>query len=144
MNKYSILHCEGGIGKNILATAVISSLKESDPERQIIVVTAWPQVYFNNPDVYQIYPIGHVANFYKNFIKDQDTQIFRIDPYHHQDYILNKRHLIDIWCDLVGAKNNQKGPKLYFSPLELEFIRAKILNGVQKPIFLLHTNVKRS
>jgi hypothetical protein len=137
---YSIFHLEGGIGKNILATAVISSLKSTDPERNIIVVTAWPQVWFNNPNVYQIYPIGQSANFYKNFIKDKDVQIFRMDPYHTEDYILNKKHLIDIWCDLVGAQNNGVGPKLFFSPLELQSIQNKILTGVTKPIFLLHTN----
>jgi hypothetical protein len=137
---YSIFHIEGGIGKNILATAVVSSLKSTDPERNIIVVSAWPQVWFNNPNVYQIYPIGQAANFYKNFIKDKDVQIFRMDPYHTEDYILNKRHLIDIWCDLVGAQNDGLGPKLFFSPLELQNIQAKILNGVTKPIFLLHTN----
>ena len=103
---YSIFHIEGGIGKNILATAVVSSLKSTEPERNIIVVTAWPQVWFNNPNVHQIYPIGQAANFYKNFIKEKDTKIFRIDPYHTEDYILNKKHLIDIWCDLVGAQNN--------------------------------------
>ena len=137
---FSIFHIEGGIGKNILATAVVSSLKSADTERNIIIVTAWPQVWFNNPDVYQIYPIGQAANFFKNFIKDKDTKVFRIDPYHHEDYVLNKRHLIDIWCDLCGVKNNGKGPKLYFSPLELEFIKLKIFKGVTKPIFLLHTN----
>lgn len=138
--KYTIFHVEGGIGKNILATAVISSLKSTEPDRSIIVVTAWPAVFFNNPDIYQVHPIGQLANFYKNYIKDQDTKVFRIDPYHHQDYILNKKHLIDVWCDLCGVKNNNQGPKLYFSPLELEFIKRKMLNGVQKPIFLLHTN----
>jgi hypothetical protein len=137
---YSVFHIEGGIGKNILATAVVSSLKKSDPERQIIIVSAWPQVWFNNPDVFQIYPMGQVANFYKNFIKDQDCKVFRQDPYHHQDYILNKKHLIDVWCELVGAENDEEGPKLYFSPLELEAVRQKMLNGVTKPIFLLHTN----
>jgi len=138
--KYSIFQCEGGMGKNILATAVVSSIKAYDPERKIIVVSAWPQVWFNNPDIYQIYPIGQTANFFKNFIKDQDTKVYRIDPYHHQDYILNKRHLIDVWCDLYNIPNIGVGPKLYFSPLELENIRMKILNGVSKPIFLLHTS----
>jgi hypothetical protein len=138
--KYSTLHIEGGLGKNILATAVVSALKASDPERNIVVVSAWPQVWFNNPDVYQIYPFGQVANFYKSFIKDQDTKVYRIDPYHHQDYILNKKHLIDVWCDLYNIPNIGASPKLYFSPLELEYIRIKILNGVTKPIFLLHTS----
>lgn len=137
---YTILHIEGGIGKNILATAVVSSLKIDSPEREIIVVTAWPQVWFNNPNVSQIYPIGQTANFYKNFIKDKDVKIFRQDPYHHEDYILNKRHLIDIWCDLCEVKNANIGPKLFFSPLELQTIRNKMLNGVTKPILLIHTN----
>jgi len=137
---YSIFHIEGGIGKNILATAVIDSLKKTDPERKIILVSAWPQVWFNNSNIEQIFPMGQVANFYKNFIKDQDVKIFRVDPYHTEDYILNKKHLIEIWCDLVGAKYNGESPKLYFSPLELEGIRTKMLQGVTKPIFLLHTN----
>jgi hypothetical protein len=137
---YSIFHIEGGIGKNILATAVIDSLKKTDPERKIILVSAWPQVWFNNSNIEQIFPMGQVANFYKNFIKDQDVKIFRVDPYHTEDYILNKKHLIEVWCDLVGAKYNGESPKLYFSPLELEGIRTKMLLGVTKPIFLLHTN----
>ena len=74
---HSIFHIEGGIGKNILATSVVSSLKTSDPDRKIIVVTAWPQVWFNNPDIYQVYQLGQIANFFKNFIQDKNTKIFR-------------------------------------------------------------------
>jgi hypothetical protein len=138
--KYSILHIEGGIGKNILATAVVSSLKSSDPERNIVVVSAWPQVWFNNPDVYQVYPFGQVANFYKNYIYKQDVKIYRHEPYHCEDYVLNRKHLINIWCDLIGVKWNGNGPKLYFSPLEIEYLKLKMLQNVTKPIFILHTN----
>jgi hypothetical protein len=137
---YSIFHIEGGIGKNILATAVISSLKKSDPDRKIILVTAWPQVWFNNPNIESVYQFGQVANFYKNYIKDKDVKIFRIDPYSTEDFILNKDHLIKIWCKLIGVEWDQSSPKLYFSPLELEFIKLKMLSGVQKPIFILHSN----
>ena len=138
--KFGILHIEGGIGKNILATAVVSSIKSSDPERQIIVVSAWPQVWFNNPDVHQIYPMGQVANFYKNYIKNKDTKVYRLEPYHTEDYILNKKHLIKIWCELLGIEWNGSGPRLYFSPLEYEYLKLKILANVTKPIFLLQTN----
>ena len=137
---YSIFHIEGGIGKNILATAVVSSLKESDPERNIIVVTAWPQVWHNNPDVGLTYSFNQVVNFYKNFVVNKDTKIYRQEPYHHEDYVLKKDHLIKTWCNLVGVEWNGKGPKLYFSQLELEFIKIKMLKGVDKPIFLLQTN----
>ena len=36
---YSIFHIEGGIGKNILATAVIESLKKTDPDRSALWLT---------------------------------------------------------------------------------------------------------
>jgi hypothetical protein len=134
------MHIEGGVGKNILATSVVSSLKSSDPDRLIILVTAWPQVWFNNPDIYQMYPMGQVANFYKNYIKDRDTKIYRLEPYHTEDYILNKDHLIKIWCRLCGVEWNGLPPKLHFSPLELEYLKLKMLTNVTKPIFILQTN----
>ena len=137
---YSIFHVEGGIGKNILATSVISSLKAANPERKIIMVTAWPQVWFNNPNIEEIYPLGSTANFYKKYIKNQDCKIFRQEPYHTENYILNKKHLITTWCEMLGVTWDGTYPKLYFSPLELEYIRIKILQNVTKPIFLLHTN----
>jgi hypothetical protein len=137
---YSIFHIEGGIGKNILATSVVSSLKSSDPDRKIILVTAWPQVWFNNPDIEQVYAFGSINNFYKNYIKDKDTKIYRMEPYHSEDYILKKNHLINIWCELIGVKWNGVPPRLFFSPLEVEYLKLKMLQNVNKPIFLLHTN----
>jgi len=134
------MHIEGGIGKNILATAVVSSLKDSDPERKIIIVTAWPQVWFNNPTIDRVYVIGQTANFYKDFIYKKDVKIFRQEPYHTEDYILRKNHLIESWCNLIGVKWNNTSPKLYFSPLELEYLKIKMFSNVEKPIFILHAN----
>jgi hypothetical protein len=137
---FSIFHIEGGIGKNILATAVVSSLKSADPERKIVVVSAWPQVWFNNPDVYQVFPFGQLANFYKSYIHNQNVKVYRHEPYHSEDYILNKKHLINLWCELCNVPWNGQGPKLYFSPLEVEYLKLRMLQNVTKPIFLLHTN----
>jgi hypothetical protein len=138
--KYSVMHIEGGIGKNILATSVVSSLKTAEPDREIIVVSAWPQVWFNNPNIHQIYPMGQLANFYKNYVKDKDTKIFRMEPYHSEDYILNKDHLIRIWCRLCGVEWDGNPPRLFFSPLEMEYLKLKMFANVSKPIFLLQTN----
>ena len=137
---YSIFHIEGGIGKNILATAVVSSLKEYFPDRKIIVITAWEEVWLNNPDVYQVYLLGQVSNFYKNFILNKDVKIYRFDPYQAEDYILKKKHLIEVWCDLIKVKYNGSQPKLYFSPLETEFLKIKMRTNVSKPIMIIHTN----
>jgi len=137
---YSIFHIEGGVGKNVLATAVVSSLKKSDPERKIIITTAWPAVWFSNPNVDQIFVLGQTANFYKNFIKDQDVKIYRQEPYNHENYILNKEHLILTWCKLCGVQWDQTGPQLYFSPLELEFIKLKYFANIKKPVMIIQSN----
>ena len=47
----TVFHIEGGIGKNIAATAVVATYKKAKPERNIIVVSAWPEVWTRNPDI---------------------------------------------------------------------------------------------
>jgi len=37
--KYLVFHIEGGIGKNIMATAVVKAVKKQHPDREIIVVS---------------------------------------------------------------------------------------------------------
>jgi hypothetical protein len=136
--KYSIFHIEGGIGKNILATSVVSSLKKADPERNIIVVTAWCDVWFNNPNVYRVYPFNNIAHFHKSFVKDKDVKIYRHEPYFQEDYILKKEHLIKTWCELCGVKYDESMPQIYLNALEIEIAKLKL--DFSKPIMLLHTN----
>lgn len=136
---YSIFHIEGGIGKNIIATSVVSSLKKTDPKRKIIIVTNYPPVWFNNPNIDQIYTIGQTPNFYKNFIAGKDVKIYRQEPFHTENYLLKKEHLILTWCRLCGVEWNGELPKLYFSPLELESIQFKFFGGISKPIMMIQS-----
>jgi len=136
--KYTIFTISGGIGKNILATSVVSSLKKSDPDRKIIVVTAWVDVWFNNPNVYRMYPFGSIPHFHKSYVKDKDVHIYNHDPYNSEDYILKKMHLIQSWCDLCGIEYDDSAPQIYLNPLEVEIARLKL--DFSKPIMILHTN----
>ena len=136
--KYAIFHIEGGTGKNILATSVVSSLKKSDPERKIIIVTGWAQVWFNNPNIYRVYPFGNTAHFHTSYIKDHDVKIYRQEPYFEEDYILKKDHLIRIWCNLCDIEYDGSAPQIYLNPLEIEVVRLKL--DLSKPIMILHTN----
>ena len=40
--KYAVFHVDGGIGKHIAATAVAKCIKNNHPDRELIVVCAWP------------------------------------------------------------------------------------------------------
>ena len=53
--KYFIWHIQGGLGKNIAGTALIKDIKAKYPDRKLIMVTSWPEVFLNNPDVDRVY-----------------------------------------------------------------------------------------
>lgn len=139
MDKTIIFHVEGGIGKNLMATAVASAIKKAHPERKLIVCAAWAAVWVNNPDVDRFYVLGATPYFFEDFIKGKDTWIFKAEPYHHQDFLNGKRYLADIWCEQLGVPYNGEMPKLVLSKNEKKNIERK-LGGFGKPIFALQTN----
>ena len=119
MEKYIVFHIDGGAGKSVAATAVCASLSKAHPDRKLIVVTAWPEVFLHNPRVYRVYKTGNFGYFYEDFIKNKDTIVLRTEPYHTNDFIHRKKHLIQIWCDLFNIPNTNPQPELYLTQREL-------------------------
>ena len=139
MDKTIIFHVEGGIGKNLMATAVATAIKKAHPDRKLIVCAPWAAVWVNNPDVDRFYVLGATPYFFEDFIKGKDTWIFKSEPYHHQDFLNGKRYLADIWCEQLGVPYNGEMPQLVLSKNEKKNIERK-LSGFGKPIFALQTN----
>lgn len=135
---FAIFHLEGGHGKSIMAIAVIRAFKKANPEYKVIVVTAWDGPFFFNSDIEKIYNFGQMPYFYDHYIYD-DTKIFRIDPYHTEDHIHQRKHLIKTWCDLYNIPYDSEEPKIYLNPRELEIARDKIKPD-HRPIMLLQTH----
>lgn len=117
--KYIVFHIDGGAGKSVLATAVCESLKVAYPDREIVVVTGWPEVFLHNPNIYRVYKTGNFAYFYEDYVKDKDTIVMRTDPYHHNDFIHQKMHVIEVWCNLFGVKCVTLIPRIYLTQREL-------------------------
>ena len=137
MDKYAVFHIEGGIGKHVAATAVIEAYKNSKPDRHIVIVCAWPEVFLNNPNVHRLFRVGMTPNFYKDFIYQKDVEVFVQEPYKTTNHITKKTHLIESWCDLVGIQSNGEGPKININYRERE-IAFNIVepNKSDKPILL--------
>jgi hypothetical protein len=135
--KYIVWHIEGGLGKNIAATSLISSVKRKYPDRKLVLVVSYPEVFLNHPDIHRVYRIGMTSYFYDDYINGKDTIIFKHEPYFQSDHILKKKHLIENWCDLLGIKYEKQLPILYPNMLQDNFK----YNWVrEKPIMVLHTN----
>ncbi len=134
----TVFHIEGGIGKNIAATAVVETYKKSFPKRNIIVVSAWPDVWTQNSDIARFYRIGSTPYFYQDVIKGKDVEVFMQDPYRQTSHITKKKHLIETWCNMIGLEYSGATPKLDFNIREIEEGRAYIeqFKNDEKPILL--------
>ena len=114
-NNYSIFHLEGGLGKHILATAVAKCIKNNHPDRKLIVVCAYPEIFLNLDFVDRVYRIGMTPYFYEDYIKDKDSLIFKHEPYFTSDHINKKLPLIINWCKLLGLDYSNEKPTLSFN-----------------------------
>ena len=142
--KHIVFHIDGGMGKNIAATAVVEAMKKKYPEHDILIVTAWEEVWFNNPNVFRIFKFGSLPYFFEDYIDNDDVEdlvIFRHDVYFHPDQILEKQQIIQNWCDMFDIPYDGELPKLFLTPREIQ-VGSEILKLHQdkRPIFLIQTN----
>ena len=132
-----LLHINGGLGKVIMASAVVASWKKKNPNSKVIVVSGYPEVFVNNPHVYKNFPFS-TPYLWQDYYGNPDWKVCAHDPYMQESWIKNeKRHLIDIWCELLGIENVQKTPLLYFSGPEVDELQTMI--KVDKPLMVVQS-----
>lgn len=136
--KYSIFHIEGGLGKHIAATAVAKTIKNNHPDRKLIVVCAWPDVFLNLPFVDRVYRIGNCPYFYEDYIKLGNSIIFKHEPYFTTEHINGNLQLIENWCKLYNLEYNGQQPEIRFN-LREQTAYTKIWQR-EKPIMVIQTN----
>ncbi len=137
--KYSIFHIQGGIGKHVAATAVARAIKNNYLDRKLIIVCAYPDIFFNLDFVDRVYQLGNTSYFYQNYIQDKDSLIFHHEPYYTTDHIHKKLPLIQNWCKLYGLKYNGEKPIVKFNKLQYD-VSLKYWRTSSKPIMVIHTN----
>ena len=137
-DRFIIFECAHDLKQNILATAVVSSIKKAHPDRKIIVVTSTPEVWLHNPNVYRFYGIGRMSYFYDDFVNNKDVVIMRHNPMVTDDFMCKRKHLIEIWCDLCRVPYDGSLPKLFFTWREHEAVTN--LTASDKPLFFIQTN----
>lgn len=138
-DNFIIFTVNGGAGKNVMATAVVKAIKNQHPEKNIIVVTAYKEIWMYNPNVYRTYIFGNTPNFYNDYIKDKSVEIFSLEPYSTTDYILKKKHLIELWCKIYNVWYNDEKPELFFNSREIDYTINKF-NISTRPYMVIQTN----
>lgn len=136
---YSIFHITGGLGKIIASTAVAKCIKNNHPDRKLIVVCSYPDIYLNLSFVDRVYHLGNTSYFYQTYIEKQDSLIFANEPYLTTDHIHKKLPLIESWCKMYGLQYHNEQPEIIFNTLQKDISR-DVWKRNDKPIMVLHTN----
>ena len=138
MSSYSIFHLQGGIGKHVAATAVARAIKNNHPDRKLIVVCAYPDIFINLPFVHRVFALGATSYFYQEYVQDKDSILFHHEPYYTTNHIHKRKKLIENWCEMYGLKYDGERPEIKFNKLQYDL--SKRYWARKKPYMLLHTN----
>ena len=138
-SKYTIFHIQGGIGKHIAATAVAKCIKNNYPDRKLIVVCVYTEIFINLSFVDRVYQLGNTNYFYQNYVHDKDSLIFHNEPYFTTDHVHKKLRLIENWCKLYNLKFNNEKPELKFNNLQKNISKQYWCKD-KKPLMVIHTN----
>ena len=138
MAKSIIFQIDGGIGKCIASTAVIKAIRKKYPNDNLYVISGYPDVFLNNPHVTKNYQFGSLNYFFKENIENKDALMMVHNPYLEIDYVQEKKHLIQVWCEMNDLKYDGELPEMYMTNREIDFFQKRFRSD--RPIFLMQTN----
>ncbi len=133
-----IFQIDGGLGKNIMATAMVKVIKRRYKNAKLIVVSGYPDVFLNNPNVDETCRLDQMQGAYLKYIKDQKVKIFVEDPYRNSAFLTNQEHLFKTWCRIYGLNYNNEQPEIYLTQPELDYFNP--FYKTDKPIMAIQTN----
>lgn len=129
---------DGGLGKSIMATAIVKAIKNNYKKSKLFVVSAYPDVFLNNPHVEQTFRSDQINGVYLKYIKDKDAKVFVEDPYRNNSFILEEEHLFQTWCKIYGIEYNNESPELYLTQPEIDYFTP--FYNTPKPILAIQPN----
>lgn len=139
--KYCIFQVNGGLGKHIAATAVAQVIKRTYPDRELVCVVAWPELWASLPFVHRVFPIGNTQYFYEEYIEGKDSLIFANEPYFTTTHVNKTHRLVESWCKMYGLDYQNEQPVLRINPEQRKALKNFYLPRFEgKPMLLLQTN----
>lgn len=133
-----IFQIEGGLGNNVVATAVCKAIKRQYAKDNLLVITNHPEVFFCNPNVDKVLTHSDLAYFYSNCISGKNVKMFLHSPYNESTFISGTDHLIKVWCEMYGIKYNGEQPELFINRREQNYYSKQLQSP--KPIMVIQTN----
>lgn len=101
MAKKCFISVNGGLGKNVMLTALLPLLKEKGYE-EIYVSSPYTDVFKSCSAVTDVFGVGTTPTLYEDIILDPECDVLVQEPYDHPAFIKKQVHLLDAWGNLLG------------------------------------------
>lgn len=127
MKKNVIYIVEGGIGHNFNVSLSLKKYKEKYPDHNLIVLSPWPDVFYKNPDIDELYhPDDALAKEALN--KRIKGDYIQLNPSVYRERLQTReeyknKHIKEILCDVIGLEAN-RDDLLYYYPTDEELKEA--------------------
>lgn len=134
-----ILSFQGGIGKHILATSMIRWAREKFPDKKIMVVSAYPEIFEYNPHIYRNLTLNQPYLF-EDYIKNND---FRVgEPYSLHEYYrdADKMHITKLYPKAYGFNEYNENPQTEIFLTEGEKAEARQFLGIGAPVITIQAS----
>jgi ADP-heptose:LPS heptosyltransferase len=112
MNRFGI-SLGGGLGKHVAFSALTKVIAEKYGD--VILVNAYPDVFLNNPHIHRNFTPQH-PYLYEDYLRN--ISVKKAEPYECDSYRLHKKHLLDVYAEILGLDSAPKQPLLFLSPQE--------------------------
>ena len=93
------IQISGGLGKNICFSACIPKLKEKFEE--LVLVSAYPEVYACNTDVWRNLKFEHPYLF-EDYL--HSATVYKEEPYLTDEYRFENKHIIEAYCKVLNLE----------------------------------------
>lgn len=121
----------GGLGKQIVATAVAKAIRDTYPDAELHVQTSYPEAFAGLDFVDKYFPYQPVPYFYEGH---EDFNVLECEPYLDLGYRQGKKHLIDAWCDGLDLPRPENKSGIVVLDPEEDDIGERFLAEAKKPV----------
>lgn len=133
---YLLLVVQGGVGRNIMTTAVVRNLKKAWPEKKIVVIATCPDVFLKNPYIDRVYNFGQPLFIYEDYFKKAKSVVLNVEPYQQYGYVYRTKHFVEANCEMLDIPCDSIFPEVYFSDSEMRMAEL-FVNKYDKELVLL-------
>lgn len=137
-----VVSVSGGAGKHVMFTAVAKNIKATYPNHNLIVISPYPDLLINIPYIDRVYKTGTTPYMYDDFVGNHpDNIVSAAEPYIHNNYLLEKEHLIQTWSRTLEVVPNLEVPELAINRQEQYIFQerfGKQLGDPNKPIMIIN------